>query len=77
MIRATKIAILTYIHYRGWCSKLHKEPDKKRPWGGGCPVVDRIILDLYPPMIFRGSSEAFLEAVRKGIEPGSIINDPK
>ena len=52
-IKALKIAILSYIHFKGWCNKLHitrEQASKNESWKTGCPIADRILLELFPPM---------------------------
>lgn len=70
-IRALKIAILAYIHHKGWCSFLHKE-NKNAAYD--CPLVGRIMFELNPPLIWQGSKRAFLESMKDGgLKPGTVV----
>ena len=55
MFEAIKVAILCKVHYKGWCSGFHRPVgsafDPDRPWSVGCPVADRVIFTLFPPII--------------------------
>ena len=46
MWTAIKIAIYVLIHSKNWCKHWHT--DKPLEWRHGCPMIDRIILMLYP-----------------------------
>lgn len=72
MNKAIKVAIYAYVHTKGWCAFLHHDRHDK-PWSQGCPLADRILLDLFPPMIFKGTREALVEAQKQGLfTPGQI-----
>ena len=48
--------ILSYTHQKGWCEKMHKKIPYENPddaWRTGCPIVDKLILDLHPYMIIK------------------------
>lgn len=69
MIRAIKIAIYSYIHFRGWCKKLHKEP---KEWRSGCPIVDSMMFLLFP--IYEVKDEVFKAMVENnGLSPATIV----
>ena len=70
MIKAIIIAIYSYIHFKGWCIKLHKE---RVDWHTGCPIADKMMLMLFPPLIV--SREYGQEVKKSGFRPGSIIID--
>lgn len=79
-IKSIKIAILCFVHFKGWCGKMHNDPKliDQDDWRTGCPLVDRIVLDLYPPVIWAGSKEAFDEAIQKNrFRPGEIFTTAK
>jgi len=81
MIKTIQIAILSYIHHKGWCKKSHRKledyvsPDEA--WRTECPYVDKIMLLLFPPRIFLGSQDAFEELAKKGVAPGTVFHENK
>ena len=72
MIKAIIIAIYSYIHFKGWCIKLHKE---RVDWHTGCPIADKILLLLFPPIIV--GRQIFNDLIKTGGKPGLIIADDK
>ena len=69
MFHSLKVAILVFVHHRGWCSTLHLK-EKPKDWHTICPLVDKIMLLLFPPIIVY--NELDFEKAAKG-KPGLVV----
>ena len=50
-LEAFAIFWLALVHQLGLCKKWHrKKEDLNRPYLSTCPIIDRIMMYLYPPM---------------------------
>ncbi len=50
------VIILIWIHHKGWCKKLHRTPEmfqNLESWQGECPLIDKVMLYLYPLVVVK------------------------